>query len=86
MEPTTAWELLENIGQWRIRPLLADYFNITISLKSCKITHIPRMKNLLAHSLLERLSLADLPIVALSVSVKPLNVISKWLLKQFPFL
>lgn len=51
VEAVEAKNLLEHPGHWRIRPILADFFNLTFSLGSCRIKHIPRLKILLAHSL-----------------------------------
>lgn len=54
VEATESRNLIQNPRHWTIRPLLADFCNITSSLSSFKVTHIPRINNLLAHSLAKK--------------------------------
>lgn len=54
VEAAEARNLLVNPGHWRIRPFLADFFNSTSGLNSCKVLHIPRTQNLLAHALAKK--------------------------------
>lgn len=54
VDAAEARNLLENPGHWRIRPILAEFFNIVSRLNSYKVTHIPRIKNMIAHSLAKK--------------------------------
>lgn len=46
-----ARNLLDNPGHRRIRPILVDFFNRASCLNSFRVSHIPRVQNLLVHSL-----------------------------------
>lgn len=46
-----AKNMKDNPRHWRIRPILADFFNFASDLNSHRVSHIPRSQNLLAHSL-----------------------------------
>ena len=49
-----ARNLLESPGDWRIRPMLAEFLNHTSFLSSCEVRSIPRNGNVIAHSLAKK--------------------------------
>lgn len=53
-EAAEAKDLLTKPGHWNIRPILANFFHAASSLNSFKVSHIPRILNLIAHSLAKR--------------------------------